>query len=779
MLLAIAIVMATFALLVQPTNAGAPLSGAIFTSLEYGDTVNHNLYDSKLDVYLNAGPGPNAPQTAAGLPDGNYYFQVTDPSGKTLLSQDPVCCREFRVEDGVIAEFVSKTNGCGYEVGKGKSTTWIPCWIDGKENGQHDLGLNPDHNSLTIQLMPYADTPNRGGVYKVWITPVEYYQAKSKPYHGFIPSYSKTDNFKVQEKKQVEIPTLKICKFEDINGDGVHDSNEPPIYQWEVTVEDPLGVKNTYWTDVNGCIEIYVPLDGTYIIEEELPTGWATSATIVNGNPVTPTTTVNLEVKARISKSYTVEFGNFRCFTVDGYKINDLDGDGIKDSGEPGYAGWKVTLYHSTDGGVTWTEEAFTHTDRNGYYSFVVCKGGMFKVVEEDRTDWTHTSAAYFTFVGVSGVDKGPYDFLNFQCFTVSGYKYEDMIGDGDYDAGDTGLSGWTISLYKKNSLGNWELVDETTTVDGYYSFSVCYGGMYMVMEETRSGWQATSPVSFEFTGISGQAQVFDFFNYKLGCISGHKWLDANQNGQIDNGEPYLSGFTIQIYEGMTLVGEMVTDANGYYQFCNLGPGSYEVKEVLPTHPNPEYSWGQTYPVGNWWFPNLESGSDITDADFGNVLEYTGGLTWGYWKTHSVYGPAAHRDAAYDLLDDNGNGMLIDLAMTPGDYLVDSEVEAYWVFQGCGQGNPNASGDGRSLFRAQLMALHMNLLKFSDMGTMYYIYAGDSYSGMTVQQIHDTAVTMLTDGQPHDFHALLNTIDRINNNGHYSPGNHVLFPSMP
>ena len=36
-----------------------------------------------------AGPGQGAPQTAAGLDDGTYVFQITDPSGKVLLSTDP------------------------------------------------------------------------------------------------------------------------------------------------------------------------------------------------------------------------------------------------------------------------------------------------------------------------------------------------------------------------------------------------------------------------------------------------------------------------------------------------------------------------------------------------------------------------------------------------------------------------------------------------------------------------------------------------------------------
>ncbi|MGP8304659.1 hypothetical protein [Vibrio sp. YIC-376] len=65
----------------------ANLSGAIFTTDPWGAVVNENVrYESKLEVFLDGGPGPHAPRTAAALPAGLYYFQVTDPSGKCLLS---------------------------------------------------------------------------------------------------------------------------------------------------------------------------------------------------------------------------------------------------------------------------------------------------------------------------------------------------------------------------------------------------------------------------------------------------------------------------------------------------------------------------------------------------------------------------------------------------------------------------------------------------------------------------------------------------------------------
>jgi len=81
-----------------PASAADPISGAIFTTDVSGVPVNLNIYAAKEDVYLNGGPGINAPVGAAGLPAGTYSFQVTDPSGKTLLSTDAVSCRQFTVD---------------------------------------------------------------------------------------------------------------------------------------------------------------------------------------------------------------------------------------------------------------------------------------------------------------------------------------------------------------------------------------------------------------------------------------------------------------------------------------------------------------------------------------------------------------------------------------------------------------------------------------------------------------------------------------------------------
>ncbi|HZC32323.1 MAG TPA: hypothetical protein VE640_03440, partial [Candidatus Bathyarchaeia archaeon] len=128
--------------LVGPTAgmASAANVGSIWTSTSDGTIVNANHYANKTDVYLNGGP-QNC--NGSGLVDGLYYFQVTDPSGATLLSSDAISAREVQVTNGVIA-------------GKGGT-------------GTHVNGSVGPCGAIAVQLAPYDDTPNNGDTYKVLV----------------------------------------------------------------------------------------------------------------------------------------------------------------------------------------------------------------------------------------------------------------------------------------------------------------------------------------------------------------------------------------------------------------------------------------------------------------------------------------------------------------------------------------------------------------------------------------------------------------------------------
>jgi hypothetical protein len=252
---------------------GGPVTGAIFTTLANGSTVNSNHFDSKCAVYLDGGPGPNAPAGAAGLPDGDYYFQVTDPSGRQLLSTDVVSNRRFQVTSGVIVAYT----GSGGPI--------------------HPTGIDLDHPELgavTIRLADascpsdFLDSPNNGGAYKVWATPVgDFVGDPAKVdndcgngcFHGFLPAKSKTDNFKARAGTATFCLTVNK-QIQQAGGPFIPASN------WGITVTDSLGVSNTYFTDVAGQAMVCGLTEGAYTVTEVVEPGYELVGLIVNGVPV-------------------------------------------------------------------------------------------------------------------------------------------------------------------------------------------------------------------------------------------------------------------------------------------------------------------------------------------------------------------------------------------------------------------------------------------------------------------------------------------------------------
>ncbi|HSK70090.1 MAG TPA: hypothetical protein VK892_00235, partial [Pyrinomonadaceae bacterium] len=226
--------------------------GAIFTSNSDGSATNQNGYDSKDDVYLNGGPQN---MNANGLPNGTYYFQVTNPSGSVLLSTDPARCRQLTVAGGRVS------NSAG------------PC--------PHPIGTpNSANGSTPVKLAPFNDSPNGGGVYKVWLIRQNSNtnivgDPMTSPVLSFRSNDAKTDNFKI--KSNTPPPpedvtyTLSGCKFYDANANGIWNNQEVTVAGVRIRVTYGEVEVNTT-TGEDGCWEVEgVPANAEYTVEEEVP----------------------------------------------------------------------------------------------------------------------------------------------------------------------------------------------------------------------------------------------------------------------------------------------------------------------------------------------------------------------------------------------------------------------------------------------------------------------------------------------------------------------------
>ncbi|MFC7615068.1 SdrD B-like domain-containing protein [Actinokineospora soli] len=83
---------------------------------------------------------------------------------------------------------------------------------------------------------------------------------------------------------------------------------------------------------------------------------------------------------------------------ISGHKFHDHDRDGVRDAGEPGLAGWTMTLHRDrSDAGQALGGVATAVTNADGYYEFRLDGHypGDYAVTEEDRADWARTTSPH------------------------------------------------------------------------------------------------------------------------------------------------------------------------------------------------------------------------------------------------------------------------------------------------------------------------------------------------------------------------------------------------
>jgi hypothetical protein len=483
-----------------------PLPGAIFTTTPDGGIVNENVrYESKLEVYLDGGPPPNAPQKAAGLPDGWYVFQITDPSGWVLLSDDPAKCRIVEVKDDIIIRLVAPGEMADFggpfadtynkPLNGKNSIDGIPCHIqddpDGVAgaSGQHDTNIDLDYGppALVVQMMPYLDTPNPGGVYKAWVTPIDTYYDRNgdlnthpkangivkkkgviqgyKNDPGFGPprSVQKTDNFKVKEQP----PMVHVFKYHDLNGNGVKDDGEPEITGWEITITETLYdgtvIQNTCYTPCSRTLAHDSTVTVTEASTFEGKT-WEIGYVIIDDEYQNPASrSVGLTFGPGELKK-TVEFGNFKKTPKSGIKFKDLNANGVRDDGEPALEGWTINVIGTT--GMDKLYQDSTTTNANGEYKFMLppgtydvyetCPAGnWYQSLPKPAGGYKCGDGKYTNIVIKSddGSDKHKdNDFGNFQSVHIIAKKFNDLDGDGMKDTGEEWLEGVEFCLLQGGS---------------------------------------------------------------------------------------------------------------------------------------------------------------------------------------------------------------------------------------------------------------------------------------------------------------------------------------
>jgi len=545
-----------------------------------------------------------------------------------------------------------------------------------------------DESDRLLQTTTTSGEPGKEGVYEFVDLQPGTYRVYEAAKNGWVRTYPAEEYHTVT---LINMPSrgnifgnnqlaISGLKFHDKNANGQKDADEPPLSGWEMQLKDESDnlLQTTTTSGEPGKEGVYEFVDlqpGTYRVYEAAKNGWVRTYPAEEYHAVTLT---NQPSRGNM-------FGNVIASGFSGMKFEDLNGNGAKDSGEPGLSGWTINLVKEG------TTVASHVTATDGTYSFVDVAPGSYTVTEAVRPGWTQSYPATtgtYPVTLVSGV-PGPtnLDFGNFRATGFSGMKFEDLNGNGAKDAGEPGLSGWTIRLMKEGT----EVESQVTAADGTYSFTSISPGSYTVEEAAQAGWTQSYPSTSDsypvtlVSGVPGPTNL-DFGNYRSTGFSGMKFDDKNGNGAKDSGEQGLSGWTIKLVKDGTEVDSTVTAADGTYSFTGISPGSYTVEEAAQS------GWTQSYPASGTHPLNLVSGvPGPTNLDFGN-----------YWST-SLSG-MKFEDKNSNGLKDSGEpglagwtirllkeGAEVDSTVTavdgsysftgvvPGSYTVEEVAQAGWT----------------------------------------------------------------------------------------------------
>ena len=90
-------------------------------------------------------------------------------------------------------------------------------------------------------------------------------------------------------------------------------------------------------------------------------------------------------------------------------------------------------------------------------------------------------------------------------------------------------------------------------------------------------------PGTVDPTPNNNSATEIDAIDELLARISGFVYVDLNDDGVKDAGEPGIPDVTINLRQNGNTARTLLTDANGAYDFEDLQPGTYDIVEVQPT----------------------------------------------------------------------------------------------------------------------------------------------------------------------------------------------------
>jgi hypothetical protein len=360
-------------------------------------------------------------------------------------------------------------------------------------------------------------------------------------------------------------PSITGTVFNDLDGNSIKDGGEAGIQNVVIKLIRNGKTVETATTDLSGFYFFDEMKFGKYTVRQVQPAGFVRTT----ANPAAIT------IGSELQSVPEVNFGNFEKVNISGQVFNDLDGNGVKDGGEPGLAGVVVTLDRNADG----TVDATRRTNASGNYTFANLGPGTYRVREKTPAASLQTSADLADIQALSGVDQPGADIGIFRRFKISGTVFIDRDGDTVKEAGDSGRAG-VVVLLDRDANGT---VERTTLTNskGKYVFANLEPGTYRVRLLLPPGMIQPTADPADIVGQSGtNAAAVNFGTFRLVSFGGVVFSDLNGNGKREAGEPGLGGAVVQldIDANGSVDAQVPTAADGSFLFASLGPDTYRIQ---------------------------------------------------------------------------------------------------------------------------------------------------------------------------------------------------------
>jgi hypothetical protein len=299
--------------------------------------------------------------------------------------------------------------------------------------------------------------------------------------------------------------------FNDANGNGVRDSGEAGVAG--VTVYNDANNNNlkdsgeaSTVTDANGAYLLGSLAAGSYKIRQILQSGWSQTAP-ANGFGWTLTLGTDQVITGKDfgTKNSGGGGGGGGGGSISGKVWNDVDGDGVLDSGEVGIAG--ITVYNdANNNNLKDSGELTTTTDSSGNYTFASLAAGNYKIRQILQTGWSQTSPANGFGWTITLATNQVLTGKNFGTKnsgggsgggSIAGKVFNDANGNGAIDSGELGIA--NITVYNDANNNNvWDTGELKTLTDssGNYILSNLVAGNYKIRQILQTGWSQTTPAN-------------------------------------------------------------------------------------------------------------------------------------------------------------------------------------------------------------------------------------------------------------------------------------------